>query len=80
MSTILELLPLLNFVFVMVLIPIWKLAKSLSVSKDEVDELKKLNKSITQEIKILKLVLFQYLPNEAIKTYMNEQMKLKEEK
>ena len=68
-------LPLLNFVFMMVLIPIWNLAKSLKTSKDELQELKKLNKSITQELKILKLVLFQYLPDEAVKTYMAEQLK-----
>lgn len=75
METITAYLPLLNFVFVVVLVPIWNLAKSLKSSKDELTELKKLNKNMAQELKILKLVVFRYLPDEAVKTYMNEQMK-----
>ena len=75
MKEIVDYLPLLNFVFVVVLVPIWNLAKSLKSSKEELSELKDLNKSMAQELKILKLIIFQYLPDAAIKTYMKELMK-----
>lgn len=76
MENLADYLPLLNFVFVMVLIPVWNLAKSAVSSKAELAELKELNTKMTQELKILKLVLFQYLPDEAVKMYMQEQTKM----
>ncbi|NOQ31514.1 MAG: hypothetical protein GQ570_10355 [Helicobacteraceae bacterium] len=69
---LIDLSPLLNVIFLAVLVPIWTLAKSLKTSKDELSELKKLNKSMVQELTILKIVVFQYLPDEAAKTYMKE--------
>lgn len=75
MNVVAEYLPLLNFVFVAVLVPIWNLAKSLKNSKDEIEELTKLNKNMMQELKILKFIVLKYLPDEATKAYVNEQMK-----
>lgn len=76
MNEMQEYLPLLNFVFVAVLVPIWNLAKSLKNSRDEIEELTKLNKNMMQELKILKFIVLKYLPDEATKAYVNEQMRI----
>ena len=75
LKDLVEYLPLLNFVFVAVLVPVWNLAKSLKSSKDEVAELRRLNISITEELRILKVIVFQYLPDAASKAYMKEIIK-----
>ena len=65
---------LANFAITMLVIPAWKLMSTLreTIRKQDLEmvELKKMNKTMAHELKLLKIVVFKFLPAEATQEYM----------
>ncbi len=65
---------LANFAITVLIIPAWKLMNTLkeTLRKQvlEIEELKRMNRIMANELKLLKMVVFKFLPAEATKEYM----------
>lgn len=69
-------LPLLNFLIVFFVVPIWKLIansqKTIEKQQQEIEQLKKIVKQQSEELKLLRAIFFKHLPPDDFKQYMLE--------
>ena len=76
MEQVIAYLPLLNFVIVFLVIPIWKLIqnsqKTIEKQQQEIEQLKKIVKQQSEELKLLRAIVFKHLPPDDFKQFMLE--------
>ena len=76
MQQLIDYLPLLNFVIVFLIAPIWKLIqnsqKTIEKQQQEIEQLKKIVKQQSEELKLLRAIFFKHLPPDDFKQYMLE--------
>lgn len=74
MQVILEWLPLLNFAVVWVLKPLWDNQKALKATianqQKEIEELTKINKQLSEEVRLLKELVFKNIPAEQLQEHV----------
>lgn len=76
MEQVIAYLPLLNFLIGFLVIPIWRLIansqKTIEKQQQEIEQLKKIVKQQSEELRLLRAIFFKHLPPDDFKQYMLE--------
>jgi hypothetical protein len=74
MNTILQYWQL---IFAVLIVPLWKignaLTRILNSQTAAIQELKSMNRTMNQELRVLKIVVFKFLPADAAKEFLKQQ-------